>query len=59
VASPSSTAHRSGATASPSAAQERILVAAQKLFGLHGVGGTSLQMIAVEIGVTKAAVYNQ
>ena len=59
MASPSSTAHRSGATASPSAAQERILIAAQKLFGLHGVGGTSLQMIADEIGVTKAAVYHQ
>jgi AcrR family transcriptional regulator len=59
VASPSSTEHRSGATASPSAAQARILVAAQKLFGLHGVGGTSLQMIADEIGVTKAAVYHQ
>jgi AcrR family transcriptional regulator len=33
--------------------------AAQKLFGQHGVGGTSLQMIAGEIGVTKAAVYHQ
>lgn len=59
MASPSSTAHRGDATASPSAAQERILVAAQKLFGLHGVGGTSLQMIADELGVTKAAVYHQ
>jgi AcrR family transcriptional regulator len=29
------------------------------LFGRHGVGGTSLQMIANEIGVTKAAVYHQ
>ena len=42
-----------------SAAQGRIVVAALKLFAQHGVGGTSLQMIADEIGVTKAAVYHQ
>lgn len=42
-----------------SAAQTRIIVAALELFALHGVGGTSLQMIADEIGVTKAAVYHQ
>ena len=35
------------------------MAAAQKVFGQHGVGGTSLQMIADEIGVTKAAVYHQ
>src|SRR4029450_5312125 len=29
------------------------------LFAAHGVGGTSLQMIADAIGVTKAAVYHQ
>ncbi len=29
------------------------------LFAEHGVGGTSLQMIAERIGVTKAAVYHQ
>jgi AcrR family transcriptional regulator len=29
------------------------------LFATHGVGGTSLQMIADELGVTKAAVYHQ
>ena len=29
------------------------------LFARYGVGGTSLQMIADEIGVTKAAVYHQ
>ena len=29
------------------------------LIGEHGVGGTSLQMIADAIGVTKAAVYHQ
>jgi AcrR family transcriptional regulator len=42
-----------------SAAQIRILDAALKLIGEKGVGGTSLQMIADEIGVTKAAVYHQ
>lgn len=42
-----------------SAAQTRILDAALKLIGDNGVGGTSLQMIADEIGVTKAAVYHQ
>ncbi len=45
--------------ATPSAAQVRILTAALDLFARHGVGGTSLQMIAEEIGVTKAAVYHQ
>ncbi|MGH3633890.1 MAG: TetR/AcrR family transcriptional regulator [Mycobacterium sp.] len=33
--------------------------AALILIGEHGVGGTSLQMIADAIGVTKAAVYHQ
>jgi AcrR family transcriptional regulator len=42
-----------------SAAQSRVLDAAYDLFGLHGVSGTSLQMIADAIGVTKAAVYHQ
>jgi AcrR family transcriptional regulator len=42
-----------------SVAQTRILDAALKLIGEHGVSGTSLQMIADEIGVTKAAVYHQ
>lgn len=41
------------------AAQARILAAALELFAQHGVSGTSLQMIADEIGVTKAAVYHQ
>jgi AcrR family transcriptional regulator len=40
-------------------ARERVLVAALELFGEHGVSGTSLQMIADRIGVTKAAVYHQ
>jgi AcrR family transcriptional regulator len=43
----------------PTAAQSRIITAALELFARHGVGGTSLQMIADQIGVTKAAVYHQ
>jgi AcrR family transcriptional regulator len=42
-----------------SAAQTRIINAATDLFAHYGVGGTSLQMIADTIGVTKAAVYHQ
>ncbi len=42
-----------------SAPQTRILKAARDLFGEHGVSGTSLQMIADAVGVTKAAVYRQ
>ncbi|MFF0499980.1 TetR/AcrR family transcriptional regulator [Nocardia aobensis] len=42
-----------------SAAQRRIILAAFELFARHGVSGTSLQMIADFIGVTKAAVYHQ
>jgi AcrR family transcriptional regulator len=41
------------------AAQRRVIAAAVDLFGDHGVGGTSLQMIADHLGVTKAAVYYQ
>ena len=41
------------------AAQLRVIGAALDLFAEHGVGGTSLQMIADAIGVTKAAVYHQ
>src|SRR3954453_21220110 len=40
-------------------ARGRVLEAALELFGEHGVSGTSLQMIADRIGVTKAAVYHQ
>ena len=40
-------------------AQERILTAALDLFADHGVSGTSLQMIADAVGVSKAAVYHQ
>lgn len=42
-----------------SASQHRILDAALALIADNGVGGTSLQMIADEVGVTKAAVYHQ
>lgn len=42
-----------------SAAQTRILDAALELIGEHGVSGTSLQMIANKLGVTKAAVYHK
>ena len=42
-----------------SAAQTRILDAALDLIGEHGVSGTSLQMIANSVGVTKAAVYHK
>ena len=45
--------------ASYTAAQTRIIEAALVLFGEHGISGTSLQMIADAIGVTKAAVYHQ
>ena len=39
--------------------RERVMEAALNLFAEHGVGETSLQMIADELGVTKAAVYFQ
>jgi AcrR family transcriptional regulator len=40
-------------------AQSRILHAALDLFADHGVSGTSLQMIADAVGVTKAAIYHK
>jgi AcrR family transcriptional regulator len=40
-------------------AQRRTIEAALELFSRHGVAGTSLQMIADRLGVTKAAVYHQ
>ncbi|OBB19165.1 TetR family transcriptional regulator [Mycobacteriaceae bacterium 1482268.1] len=42
-----------------SAARTRVLDAALELFAEHGVSGTSLQMIADAVGITKAAVYHQ
>jgi AcrR family transcriptional regulator len=41
------------------AAQRRVIEAALPLFAAHGVQGTTLQMIADAMGVTKAAVYHQ
>ena len=46
-------------SASYSAAQTRTIEAALALFAEHGVSGTSLQMIADAVGVTKAAIYHQ
>jgi len=42
-----------------SAARTRVLDAALDLFAQHGVSGTSLQMIADAVGITKAAIYHQ
>lgn len=42
-----------------SAPQARVVAASLELFARQGVGGTSLQMIADAVGVTKAAVYFQ
>jgi AcrR family transcriptional regulator len=38
-------------------AREQVLESALALFAEHGVNGTSLQMIADRLGVTKASVY--
>ena len=37
--------------------RQQILETAQRLFAEHGYDATSLQMIADEMGLTKAAVY--
>src|SRR5690348_17024451 len=42
-----------------SPAQIRILSAALDLFADHGVSGTSMQMIADALGVTKAAIFHK
>lgn len=39
--------------------QRRTIDAALALYAIHGVGGTSFQMIADALGVTKAAIYHQ
>lgn len=39
--------------------QRRTINVALELFADHGVSGTSLQMIADALGVTKAAIYHQ
>ena len=50
-----------GAPAPPrySDVQRRTIDAAMALFADHGVSGTSFQMIADALGVTKAAIYHQ
>jgi AcrR family transcriptional regulator len=57
----SATAPASGSLGSSAftAAQTRVVEAALGLFAEHGISGTSLQMIADAVGVTKAAVYHQ
>ena len=47
------------ATRQRGTARDRVLDAARTLFSEYGVSGTSLQMIADHLGVTKAAVYHQ
>jgi AcrR family transcriptional regulator len=42
-----------------SATQHRTIDAAMELFAQHGVSGTSFQMIADAVGLTKAAIYHQ
>jgi AcrR family transcriptional regulator len=56
-AAPPTTLRELAARYSPT--QRRTVDAALGLFAVHGVGGTSLQMIADVLGVTKAAVYHQ
>jgi len=46
-------------TAPRGLARQRVVDAALALFAEHGVHGTSLQMIADRVGVSKAAVYYQ
>ncbi|MET0475640.1 MAG: TetR/AcrR family transcriptional regulator [Mycobacterium sp.] len=46
-------------TAPRGLARGRVIEAAVALFAEHGVHGTSLQMIADRVGVSKAAVYYQ
>jgi len=55
----SAPATRSLGSAGHTPAQTRVIEAALALFAEHGISGTSLQMIADAIGVTKAAVYHQ
>lgn len=57
MTSPPLTLRERAARYSPT--QRRTIDAALELFADHGVGGTSFQMIADALGVTKAAVYHQ
>jgi len=57
---PRSSSTASAFGASPlTTARRRVIDAALALFAEHGISGTSLQMIADALGVTKAAVYHQ
>ena len=56
---PRATAASLPVSAAHTAAQIGVIEAALALFAEHGIDGTSLQMIADAIGVTKAAVYHQ
>ena len=55
----SSSAAKTLGSASLTAAKTRIIDAALVLFAERGISGTSLQMIADALGVTKAAAYHQ
>lgn len=57
AAAPSRTAARAE-TSGGESTRDRILDAALRLFAEHSFAGTSLQMIADEMGLTKAAVYH-
>ena len=46
-------------SASLTAAKTRVIDAALVLFAERGISGTSLQMVADALGVTKAAIYHQ
>lgn len=59
VSSPDSADASQAAHVSYRPAQNRVIATALDLFARHGVGGTSLQMIADALGVTKAAIYYQ
>lgn len=57
LARPTASSRLGSAPSTP--AQARIIDAALVLFAERGIAGTSLQMIADAIGVTKAAVYHR
>ncbi len=59
MASKGITGNASSRSTPLSAVQERTVGAALELFARHGVAGTSFQMIADALGVTKAAIYHQ
>ena len=57
AAAPSRVAARTDPTGAEGT-RERVLDVALRLFAQHSFAGTSLQMIADEMGITKAAVYH-